>query len=116
MAIWEQQFDTQCRIRRAVIVHGDVQDIFWDDATGQTGVSIVSHLRKRLERLGYADIVRWDSHRGASAATDQDSTREILSTLARDAAVAAGPSATAPKTTGRAYDLGASASGGAPSI
>ncbi len=114
MAIWEQQFDTQCRIRRAVIVHGDVQDVFWDDATGQTGVSIVAHLRKRLERLGYADIVRWDSHRGASAATDQDSTREILSTLARDAAVAAGPSATAPKTTGRAYDLGSSASGGAP--
>ena len=114
MAIWEQQFDTQCRIRRAVIVHGDVQDIFWDDATGQTGDSIVSHLQKRLERLGYADIVRWDSHRGASAATEQNSTWEILSTLARDAAVAAGPSATAPKTTGRAYDLGASASGGAP--
>ena len=114
MAIWEQQFDTQCRIRRAVIVHGDVQDIFWDDATGQTGVSIVDHIRGRLERLGYADVVRWDSHSGASAATDKESTREILSAFARDAAVAAGPSATAPKTTGRAYDLGSSASGVAP--
>ena len=71
MAIWEQQFDTQCRIRRAVIVHGDVQDIFWDDATGQTGVSIVDHIRGRLERLGYADVVRWDSHSGASAATER---------------------------------------------
>lgn len=116
MAIWEQQFDTQCRIRRAIIVHGDVQDIFWDGATGQTGSSIVAHLRKRLERLGYADIVRWDSHSGASAATDKGSTMEILSAMAREAAVAAGPSATAPKTTGRAYDLGPSASGGASGV
>ena len=105
MAIWEQQFDTQCRIRRAVIVHGDVQDIFWDDATGQTGVSIVDHLRGRLERLGYTDVVRWDSHDGASAATEKDSTSEILATMVREAVAGAGVSSTAPKTTGKTYDL-----------
>ena len=81
MAVWEQQFDTQCRIRRAVIVHGAVQDIFWDEATGQTGVSIVDHLRNRLERLGYADVIRWDSHNGATVATDRDSTRKALSAM-----------------------------------
>ena len=113
MAIWEQQFDTQCRIRRAVIVHGDVQDIFWDDATGQTGVSIVDHLRGRLERLGYTDVVRWDSHDGASAATEKDSTREILATMVREAVAGAGVSSTAPKTTGKTYDLGLPASAGA---
>jgi hypothetical protein len=112
MAIWEQQFDTQCRIRRAVIVHGNVQDIFWDDATGQTGVSIVDHIRGRLERLGYADVVRWDSHSGASVATDKDSTRNVLSEMAQ--AAAAGPSATAPKTTGKAYNLGLPTTGGVP--
>ncbi len=114
MAIWEQQFDTQCGIRRAVIVHGDVQDIFWDDVTGQTGVSIIDYLRGRLERLGYDDIVRWDSHSGASAATDRDTTRNALSALAREAAAGSGPSSTAPKTTGRPYNLGAPAPGTPP--
>ena len=109
MAIWEQQFDTQCRIRRAVIVHGNVQDIFWDDSTGQSGVSIVDHIKGRLGRLGYADIVRWDSHSGASAATEKESTRNALAEMVR--AAAAGHSATAPKTTGRAYNLGLSANG-----
>ena len=105
MAVWEQQFDTQCRIRRAVIVHGAVQDIFWDEATGQTGVSIVDHLRNRLERLGYADVIRWDSHNGAAVATDRDSTRKALSAMVH-ASVASAASATAPKTTGRTYNLG----------
>lgn len=113
MAVWEQQFDTQCRIRRAVIVHGSVQDIFWDDSTGLSGVSIVDHLRGRLERLGYADVVRWDPHGGAAAATDRESTREVLVSMVRNAVAGAAPSAAAPKTTGKAYDLGLPASAGA---
>ena len=112
MAIWEQQFDTQCRIRRVVIVHGDVQDIFWDDSTGQSGVSIVDHLRGRLERLGYADVVRWDSHDGASAATDKDSTRAVLASMAHEAVAGATPSSAVPKTTGKTYDLGLPAASG----
>lgn len=107
MANWEQQFDTQCRIRRAVIVHGNVHDIFWDDSTGQSGIPIVKHIQGRLERLGYADVVRWDSHGGATAATDNETTRTALSEMIR--AAVTGSSTTVPKTTGKTYDLGFSA-------
>ena len=115
MAVWEQQFDTQCRIRRAVIVHGNVQDVFWDESSGTIGSSISVHLQRRLEALGYADVVRWNPHGGASAATDRDSTRSALAEMVREAAVGVGPATAAPKTTGQAYDLGPSAAVGTES-
>ena len=38
MAIWQEQFATQCKIKKAVILHGNVQDAFWD--RGLNGISI----------------------------------------------------------------------------
>lgn len=113
MAVWEQQFDTQCRIRRAVIVHGNVQDIFWDDSCEPTGMPITVYLQRKLEKLGYKDVVQWNSRGGAVAATDRDSTRMAISAMAKEAATE-GSSTSAPKTTGQGYRLPSLSSGGSP--
>ena len=67
MAKWDDQFVNQCNVRRAVILHGNVQDAFFDGGSTE-GVPIVEFLRRKLRSLkdgGYENIVCWDMNSGA---------------------------------------------------
>lgn len=68
MAEWDERFATQCRIRKAVVLHGNVQDAFFEDGS-MVGESIVDYVMNRLRALpngqSYSNIVCWDKNGGA---------------------------------------------------
>ena len=67
MAKWDDQFVNQCNVRRAVILHENVQDAFFDGGSTE-GIPIVEFLRRKLRSLkdgGYENIVCWDMNSGA---------------------------------------------------
>ncbi len=75
MSLWEEKFDTQCHIRRAVILHGNVYDIYWSNQP--TGISFVQHIvNLSKSKLGYKHIVCWDVNIGTQ--TFDKSTKEEL--------------------------------------
>ncbi len=69
MAQWREQFEIQCRIRRGIIVHGNVSDSFFDPVD-LSGVPIVKRLEQILSGLkdnsgtGF-QIVHWNPVQGA---------------------------------------------------
>lgn len=63
MAIWQDQFATQCKIKKAVILYGNVQDTFW--IRGSNGISIKDYIVHELAGIGYSDILCWDKIDGA---------------------------------------------------
>jgi hypothetical protein len=70
MDTWDKQMLTQCRLRKAVIIHGNTGDVFFDDSAGspfdaKEGVSIARFVTQRLKAEGgYANIVCWDCNSG----------------------------------------------------
>ena len=65
MATWYEQFDTQIRIRRAVILHGSVLDDCWSPEPGYgRGMPLPEFVAKRLRAAGFEHVVRWDSVNG----------------------------------------------------
>ena len=70
METWDMQLLTQCRLRKAVILHGNTGDVFFDDAAGspfdeKEGVPIAPFVSQRLKSDGgYANIVCWDCNSG----------------------------------------------------
>jgi len=66
MARWDEQFANQCSVRRAIVLHGNVQDAFFE-AGDTVGVPIVEYLCRKLRALGkggYENIVCWDMNSG----------------------------------------------------
>lgn len=76
MAIWQEQFSTQCKIKKAVILHGNVQDAFWSKANRLQGIPITDYIVQELNDLGYKDIILWDVNDGARGLTESAS-REL---------------------------------------
>lgn len=102
MANWEEQFITQCRIRRAVVLHGNVQDAFFD-GNSLVGMSIVDLVINRLRVLpggqSYSNIVRWDKNSGALF---MGNAKDEL----RSSIVSAAPQQSDSQEEGAPYDLG----------
>ena len=102
MANWDEQFVTQCRIRRAVILHGNVQDAFFD-GNSLVGMSIVDLVINRLRALpggqSYSNIVCWDKNSGARQFVG-NAKEELRSSIA-----SAVPRQSDSQAEGAAYDL-----------
>ena len=101
MAIWQDQFATQCKIKKAVILHGNVQDTFW--TRGLNGISIKDYIVHELAGIGYSDILCWDKidgARGVSGGAAEAFLKDATDVVAKP--VSAGGDA-APKKT---FDLG----------
>ncbi|MBQ6340624.1 MAG: ATP-dependent Clp protease ATP-binding subunit [Kiritimatiellae bacterium] len=102
MANWDEQFVTQCRIRRAVILHGNVQDAFFD-GNSLVGMSIVDLVINRLRALpggqSYSNIVCWDKNSGARQFVG-NAEEELRSSIA-----SAVPQQSDSQAEGAAYDL-----------
>lgn len=99
MAIWQEQFATQCKIKKAVILHGNVQDAFWD--RGLNGISIKDYIVQELTKIGYSDILCWDRIDGARG--ESDGAAEAFEQDATDTVATSVPANTPPKKT---FDLG----------
>ena len=95
MSSWHEQFTTQLSVRRAVILHGNVQDAFFED-NSTNGVSIVEFLVNRLRSPGgggYGNIVAWDMNSGArsfSGRAREELEAEVSAMEAESAAPADG--------------------------
>ena len=102
MANWDEQCVTQCRIRRAVILHGNVQDAFFD-GNSLVGMSIVDLVINRLHALpggqSYSNIVCWDKNSGARQFVG-NAEEELRSSIA-----SAVPQQSEAQAEGAAYDL-----------
>ena len=59
MAIWQEQFATQCKIKKAVILHGNVQDAFWD--RGLNGISIKDYIVQERTALYVGCAEEWEN-------------------------------------------------------
>ena len=104
MAIWQEQFSTQCKIKKAVILHGNIQDSFWTETNSMEGIPITSIVIQELKRLGYEDIICWDVNEGARGLSDT-AKKELRADL--NEAVKATTSQSSSQTTpGQAYDMG----------
>lgn len=62
-ATWLDAFKRECGIKRALIVHGNVMDVFEDSSTGHVG-SIVDVLTTALRESGYDSVIHWDREAG----------------------------------------------------
>ena len=106
MANWDEQFTTQCRIRRAVVLHGNVQDAFFD-GNSLVGMSIVDLVVNRLRTLPggqpYSNIVCWDKNSGARRFLG-NAEDELRSSIASTV-----PQQSNPQGEGALYDLGGDA-------
>ena len=112
MAEWDERFATQCRIRKAVVLHGNVQDAFFEDES-MVGESIVDYVINRLRALplpngqSYSNIVHWNKNDGARFVGDKQTrdrtADELLSAV--DGAMADAPDRQAAAENG-GYDLG----------
>ena len=101
MATWYEQFDTQIRIRRAVILHGAVLDDCWSPEPGYgRGMPLPEFVTKRLRAAGFEHVVRWDSVNGVRP-EGEDAQRAFEDDIA--AAVASPQERSA---SGSDYDLG----------
>ena len=100
MSLWEEKFKTQCQIRRAVILHGNVYDIYWDNLP--TGISFVRHIvNLSKSKLGYEHIVCWDVNTGTRTfgeGTEKELRNDLKNSMAS-------PEAEADQD-GSDYDLG----------
>ena len=114
MAKWDDQFVNQCNVRRAVILHGNVQDAFFDGGSTE-GVPIVEFLRRKLRSLkdgGYENIVCWDMNSGARSF--EGHAREELETEIGEMNREHGGGETAPSSLDA--DLGLADAGGSPDL
>lgn len=102
MAIWQEQFATQCKIKKAVILHGNVQDAFFGDR-GLNGISIKDYIVHELNKIGYSDTICWDKIdgvRGESGDAAEAFLKDATDTVTKPASDAGN---TAPK---KIFDLG----------
>ena len=98
MDTWDKQMLTQCRLRKAVIIHGNTGDVFFDDSEkspfdAKEGVSIARFVTQRLKAEGgYANIVCWDCNSGTYS-FEGDAEEQLREAFARssDMEAAANP-------------------------
>ncbi|MCQ2395675.1 MAG: AAA family ATPase [Kiritimatiellae bacterium] len=110
MATWYEQFDTQIRIRRAVILHGSVLDDCWSPEPGYgRGMPLPEFVAKRLRAAGFEHVVRWDSVNGVRP-EGEGAQRAFEDDVAASVAVPQEGSAT-----GSDYDIGGGVGGNTPS-
>ena len=70
MANWEDSFKTQAQIKRAIILHGNTQDVFFR-SNNQLGTPIIPYIQNILGEIGWKEIVVWNKLDGARALTPQ---------------------------------------------
>ncbi|MBR0191295.1 MAG: AAA family ATPase [Thermoguttaceae bacterium] len=93
MANWEESFKTQAQIKRAIILHGNTQDIFFQ-SNKQTGTPIIPYIQNILNGIGWNQIVVWNQLEGARGLTPeaQNDLSEDVQASVQDS-TAADPSA-----------------------
>ena len=88
MDTWDKQMLTQCRLRKAVIIHGNTGDVFFDDSENspfdaKEGVPIMRFVTQRLmTEGGYANIVCWDCNSGTYS-FEGDAENQLRETFKR---------------------------------
>jgi len=107
MANWEDSFKTQAQIKRAVILHGNTQDVFFQP-NSQLGTPIIPFIQSILNGIGWNRIVVWNQLEGARALTPE-AERELSADVqasVTDAPSGAAPSAPQNVAPSNFYDLG----------
>ena len=67
--LWQEQFFTQCSVRRAIILCGNVQDLFWPDYSAE-GITLPHFIAEQLMKKGYNAVI-WNRIDGAKAQSEE---------------------------------------------
>ncbi len=101
--LWLQNFIRQAGIRRAIVVHGNVQDIALSPASGEYA-PVPEILLQALDGMQFDQVVRWDRANGMQRLAEAEQAK-----LAADAA-----GMTDEPAAGDVYDMGTTAAPVAP--
>lgn len=106
MAKWEDSFTTQAQIKRAIILYGNTQDVFFQ-SNELTGMSIISYIQNILDKIGWKQIIIWNQLEGAHGTTPE-AQQELSTDVQASVEDASTPPNVAPPII---YDMGFVSSG-----